>query len=264
MTTGRSKTNLETVVWCVNVLDDLTIVSGDSRGKITFWDGKIGSQLESYQSHKADILSLAVSDDQKTLYCAGVDPNIVSYVKVQVKDENHRWVKSVQRKIHDHDIRALVLQDNKLYSGGIDGYLACSFHPPKTLLKYPPILQNPCVTLSRKSRYILLRYPTRIELWSLGESGNPKEKGSVNGLLPLAKEPKKLLLLDRSAKDDFRGDIREGIVCSAVSENGKWIVFSTDSALRLFCFNCVSNFVYLFVFVQFDLMFPYRICNIST
>lgn len=241
MTTGRSKSNTETIVWCVSVLNDLTIVSGDSRGKLTFWDGKMGAQLESYPSHKADILSVVVSEDEQTLYCAGVDPNIVSYVKVHVKAENHKWVKNVQRKIHDHDVRALVLHNEKVYSGGVDGYLACSYHPPKTLLKYPPLPQNPCVTLSRKSRYILLRYPARIELWSLGESGSLEQNGCFIGVLPLAKGPKKLLLLDRSVKDDFRGEIREGIICSSVSENGKWIIFSTDSALRLFCFNYVST-----------------------
>lgn len=31
MTTGRSMTNRETIVWCLAVTDDFTIISGDSR-----------------------------------------------------------------------------------------------------------------------------------------------------------------------------------------------------------------------------------------
>lgn len=157
MTTGRSEANKPTIVWCINVTEDFTIISGDSRGKLTFWDGKIGAQIESYQSHKADILSLCLSDNQTSLYCAGVDPNIINYEKITVKDGLNKWVRSVQRKIHEHDVNALVLVDNKLYSGGDDSYLACSYYPPKTLLKVPPLLQNPCVQVASNARYILLR-----------------------------------------------------------------------------------------------------------
>src|SRR5699024_6858872 len=114
--------------------------------------------------------------DENSLYCAGVDPNIVNYVRVKVKDNDQKWVRSIQRKIHDHDVRALVLNGTKLYSSGVDGYLACSYHPPKTLLKFPPVLQNPCVTLCSKARYVMLRYPKYLEVWTLGESKKEKDK----------------------------------------------------------------------------------------
>ncbi|KRT78993.1 WD40 domain-containing protein, partial [Oryctes borbonicus] len=149
MTTGRSELHKSTIVWCLAVMKDFTIVTGDSRGKLTFWDGKIGSQIESYQSHKADILSLTLSEDEDMLFCGGVDPILISYVKVRIKEQNEKWVKSIQRKVHDHDVRALLLLNKKLYSGGIDGYLTCSYHPPKTIIRYPPITQNNCVTISR-------------------------------------------------------------------------------------------------------------------
>lgn len=84
MTTGRSESNKPTVVWCLEVTEDFTIISGDSRGKLSFWDGKVGAQLESYPSHKADILALCLSESQNSLYCAGVDPNIINYEKITV------------------------------------------------------------------------------------------------------------------------------------------------------------------------------------
>ena len=42
MSTGRVEKNLETTVWSVLMLKDFTIVSGDSRGKTSFWNGKTG------------------------------------------------------------------------------------------------------------------------------------------------------------------------------------------------------------------------------
>lgn len=241
MTTGRSSThNQETIVWCIDILNDLTVITGDSRGKLTFWDGRIGAQTETFQTHKADILALAVSDDENMLYCAGIDPNIVSYVRVSHKNDQNKWMKSIERKVHDHDVRSLILFDNKVFSGGVDGYLACSYFPPKTLLKYPPLLQNPCIVVSRKSRCVLLRYSNFMEIWALGETHGDDHNASFNGLLPIVRGPKKLLKLHRSVRDDVGTEMVEGILYSAMSNDGKWIAFSTDTAFRLFQFENVS------------------------
>lgn len=54
MTTGRTaEHNRETVVWSVKVADDFTIVSGDSRGKTCFWNGKTGTLIDAYQVTRA-------------------------------------------------------------------------------------------------------------------------------------------------------------------------------------------------------------------
>lgn len=241
MTTGRAKYSGETVVWCLTVVDDLTIISGDSRGKLSIWDGKLGALVESYQSHRADVLSLVVSENKDVIYCAGVDPNIVSYVKVNIKEGHQKWVKSIQRKIHDHDVRALVVIENKVYSGGVDGYLACSYYPPKTLLKYPPFLQSPCAVISKKKKYVMLKYAKHIELWSLGEV-LPNENFRYSGTLPLKNGPKKLLHLCRSVKDESGEYVKEGIACCGISENGLWLAYSTDHNLRIFHFRHVRSY----------------------
>ncbi|XP_057664279.1 U3 small nucleolar RNA-associated protein 4 homolog [Diorhabda carinulata] len=234
MTTGRSEANKPTIVWCINITDDFTIISGDSRGKLTFWDGKIGAQIESYQSHKADILTICLSSNQSSLYCAGVDPNIINYEKITIKSGAPKWVRSIQRKIHEHDVNALVLLENKLYSGGADSYLACSFHPPKTLLKLPPILQNPCVQLAPAAKRLLLRYPKHIELWNLGKSKDVDV--NYRGLLSLNNEPKKLLELKRVMKNYENEEDSEGIICTAISKDGTWILYSTIQGVNLFQF----------------------------
>lgn len=41
------------------------------RGCVSFWDGNMGTQIESFQTHKADILCLCLAEDENSLYCAG-------------------------------------------------------------------------------------------------------------------------------------------------------------------------------------------------
>lgn len=236
MTTGRSEIHKPTIVWCLEVMKDFTIITGDSRGKLTFWDGKIGSQIESYQSHKADILSLALSENEETVFCGGVDPILVSYVKIKIKEQNEKWVKSIQRKVHDHDVRDLILVNNKLYSGGVDGYLACSYHPPKTVIKYPPVVHNHNIAIAKLGRLILLQYSNYIEVWNLGSTmKTPNENGSYY----LENDAKKLLNLERSVKDEAKERYKETIICSAISLDGKYIAFSCVSGCRLYEFEFV-------------------------
>ena len=51
---------------------------------------------------------------------SGVDSLIATYDRVKIKGQNERvkWVRSIQRIIHDHDVRALAFCDGKLLSGG--------------------------------------------------------------------------------------------------------------------------------------------------
>ncbi|GLV34548.1 lethal (3) 72Dn [Carabus blaptoides fortunei] len=227
MNISRSTDTMETVIWCIEVTDNFTIISGDSRGFITFWDGKTGAQVESYQSHCAAVLSVCLSKDKNTVYCSGVDPIIMSYERVLIKGKSDKWVKSIQRKIHDHDVRSLVFAENKLYSAGVDGYLACSYYPPKTLVKYPPLLQNPCVYVCHARRWVLLRYRTALEVWQLGTDAN---EDTTEGVLKLETEPRKLLELQTAAE--------EVTICAAIANSGRWLVYSTRDKLRLFKFTC--------------------------
>lgn len=40
-----SRRGREVIVWCLDILSDNTIVSGDSLGRLIFWDGTLGDQV---------------------------------------------------------------------------------------------------------------------------------------------------------------------------------------------------------------------------
>lgn len=230
MTTGRASAKKPTIVWCVNVTNDFTIISGDSRGKLTFWDGNSGSQIESFQSHRADILAMCLSDDQRELHCAGVDANIASYSQINLKDNMFKWVKNVQRQLQDHDVKSLVHNGMHLISGGIDGYLFFTSLSKRLINKYSPILPS-IADIARHSRLMMFKYPRHLEVWRLGEVNKCQE-----GLLET--EPIRLLVITTDTKyDSYEG--RDGILCSAITDDGNWIAYSTQSKISLLNFGFV-------------------------
>ncbi|XP_064106148.1 U3 small nucleolar RNA-associated protein 4 homolog [Macrobrachium nipponense] len=221
--------NQEIIVWCVKILDDMTIVSGDSRGIVCFWDSALGTLIESVQTHKADVLCLAVALDQTYLSAAGVEPTIVrvSLVKTGGKaGKKSRWVASVKLKLHSHDIRALALsKDKKLYSGGVDTILGVSWYPPKTVLKIPTPLYPGYISVGNKSESVLLRYKDKLELWRLGK---PRETKTTGNYLPIAEDRTKLL--------ELQCDEGDSIQWCALSPEGLWIAYILKGTVKIFQF----------------------------
>lgn len=218
MTMSRSARNVETVVWCIAVTKEFTIVSGDSCGELCIWDGHQGVMQQNIKTHSADILSLCLSKDERTISCSGVDPVISQVTYVQIKStpsSSWRWVRSCQRKVHDHDVCALAMSGSLLISGGIGGYLAVSSTPPIST-RYPPLLESPAVMVCRGARLLLLRYWSRLEVWHLGA---------------LTKEPqtKKLLVMESAGKDPM--------TCAALSQDGRWLAYSTPISTHFFNFH---------------------------
>lgn len=235
MTTFRSTIKKETIVWCLAVTDENVIVSGDSQGCLCFWDPTIGVLIESHESHAADILAVTLSEDKNVVYCTGVDPVVRTFCRVILKSSGKsQWVKGIERKLHVHDVRALAENNGKLYSAGVDGYLAVSSYPPKNLVKYPPLLQSPCAMLCRSSRCILLRYSNYLELWRLGSvAKDPPNLDNSTMLCETDDEPIKVLRLD-----SYGG---ESIISCAISKDSKTIVYSTDTHVKLFHFDVIGG-----------------------
>lgn len=238
ITTQRVQKHTEVVVWQVAVLDDMTIVSGDSVGRTQFWNGKHGTLLKSYTSHRASVLDLCVSQDQTSVFSAGVDPIISEFQMVQKASgsETKHWVRGRSIRDHSHDVMAVVIAGDKLVSGGVDTMLAVNpVHiemsggkPSKAMSRlrhrirgFPHKL---IVTLAPKARMLLLQYSHSLEVWKLGNTqASSDEDGKV---LPLSEKPVKLL--------ELRAKGMEQIVCSTISSCGTWVAYSDVEKIRFY------------------------------
>ncbi|SPO19887.1 related to UTP4 - U3 snoRNP protein [Ustilago trichophora] len=102
-----------TIVWSVATLPDGTIVTGDSTGRVTFFDPqtRIPIPEATFRAHAAssDVLALCVGPDGKTVYSAGVDQKVGEYTKLDTSNGRGRWIQIASRRLHAHDIRALAL-----------------------------------------------------------------------------------------------------------------------------------------------------------
>ncbi|KAJ8302513.1 hypothetical protein KUTeg_018909 [Tegillarca granosa] len=130
LTLGRQENNKETIVWCLAVTSDMTIVSGDSRGKMSFWNGKHGTLIKSFQSHVGDILCLCVNDEENCVLSSGVDTATVRYDYLAPKAESDwkMWVRSTIIKHHTNDVRALAMIGDDFASGGVDTVLKANIY----------------------------------------------------------------------------------------------------------------------------------------
>ena len=119
--------NIETVVWASCFLSDYTIITGDSNGKVTFYDGKLGSLLHTYKIHDADVLTLATTKTERMVFASGVDPLFIAFEYVNVSDKSEEydgkdyiWRRGWGHKMHSHDVRCIEIADNLVLSGGVD------------------------------------------------------------------------------------------------------------------------------------------------
>lgn len=144
-------------VWTVLVLGDGTIVSGDSKGAVSFWDGQFGTLIARFCPTGADILTLAVSPKGDCVFSAGVDPKISIFKRVNTKDGGAEWSYLSSKREHALDIKALCVcagraslnersskttldNDARLFSGGNDSMVLS--HSVGRFLKENPVRVN--------------------------------------------------------------------------------------------------------------------------
>ncbi|XP_014678362.1 PREDICTED: cirhin-like [Priapulus caudatus] len=216
-------------------MGDFTIVAGDSTGKVSFFNGIHGNLLQVFQANKADVLTLCLNEEENKLFCGGVEPGISQFEKVIAgpgNDSFHRdyqkWVPSLPRLLHTHDVKSLCMAGEFLVSGGVDTNLGLSKYPPKTYITLPHIPKN-SVHLAEKAACLMLQYADYLEVWKLGDTAVELEMGVEGGdgeMLPLTKGAKKLLQL--KTRNDER------VICSAISRDARWLAYSHTSAIHLY------------------------------
>lgn len=253
MSTGRANIHSETIVWCIEVLKDFTIITGDSRGRLSFWDGNLGSQIDWVQASTVDILCLSKSSNEKEIFCSGVEQLVRKYMKITTTKENHQtdqWIRCAKKyRLHTHDILTMTsIGDDEIVTSGIDGYLTRCNHELKVIERLGPFLRNPFVKIARKARLMLLMYSNYLEIWKLATGSDEEDKiipsdvdededeilksfkpKTTSNNVKITSFPEKLLEL-RSQKDEM-------ILSASISNDGKWIAYSTENSIRLFHFD---------------------------
>jgi U3 small nucleolar RNA-associated protein 4 len=236
-----------TKVWTLQALSDRTVISGDSLGNVQFWDGEMGTMLQTFHQSEsgADVLCLAVSEDENKVFASGVDARIVclqrqglaSEVDAHVNNLEdtpiRKWINVCAHRKHTHDIRALVIchktatgskkKMEMLVSGSIDTrlctYVTNDFRSSRPRIWFNWSSVSP-ISLSREHRIIAVTRSDGIDLYRLGSSNDTKGNE--------AKDESKCLVKSISIKSPFN------LNCSTISNDGKFLAASDASALFIF------------------------------
>ncbi|CEG47522.1 WD40 repeat protein [Plasmopara halstedii] len=237
--TGRneSRITLETlakqklVVWSLVVLDDLTLVSGDSAGSLSFWNAPTGTLLQKFSHLTADILAICVSRNNDTLFASGVDNQVVEFRRSVVESGTATWAYSYSHRGHSHDVRALALSHKAksvLVSGGIDTQLVWyrgnkfgASRPAKIAsMTYPK-----SIALANEKRLLMVQKSTSLEFWRLAI------QSAATGTITHHE-----LLLELNVGKDLN------LTCSALAINANFVACSNSKELKLFKLNADEDY----------------------
>lgn len=190
-----------TIVWCVAVLRDGTLVAGDSTGRVTFFDARTRVPIPgaTFQCHTAgaDVLSLCVSNDAKAVYSAGVDQKVVEYTLV-----SSTWTHTGTRRLHAHDVRALAMD------------------PPLNMC-LPASTPRVPILVSGGLDYHLVLTPASHAAWRKSSDTNPVSSSTSTSFADTIQ--RRIAFVPASARD--------GVVCVAPGQ--RWIVLRRDRSVGL-------------------------------
>jgi U3 small nucleolar RNA-associated protein 4 len=248
VTTGRivQRSSLEkdrqsnALVWAVKVLADSTVVTGDSNGRVQFWNPKTGVLLKSFKSHDHDILTLAVGDNGKTVYSAGTDQVIVQYKKINSQvvgrqNQKEEWISCAQKRYHSHAIKSLAIDEGRygcyLISGGVDAQLttiSTSEFPVTHTRRVSPFLENTLCEYLPSVQLIKAQLTRSIKIWQLDPIviDDPNAPGSTEVMRKSNVAPRLLF--------EVKPKLNSNIVSSSLSPDGKWLLISDDQETRMY------------------------------
>eukprot|EP00941_MAST-03F_sp_MAST-3F-sp1_P001741 g1741.t1 len=244
-----------TIVWSLLVLQDMTVISGDSLGHVQMWDGTVGTLLRSFAcfEQEGDVLTLAASPDNKSVFASGVDSKIVLFRHISEKSSGSKWVKSASRRVHTHDVYSLAVKQiakdrTVLVSGGVDTKMCVldlknftnQRSPPQILMPF----QKDAVSFGGLRRRLVLVQDAKrakLQLWQLGNGAKSLENESVSTPTNFTKDSDTLppstpihLLKDHTLLSVIKMSGTNALSCSSVSNNGKWIAAATVRGVKLF------------------------------
>eukprot|EP00980_Cylindrotheca_fusiformis_P013737 scaffold3533_cov97-Cylindrotheca_fusiformis.AAC.1 len=224
---GRRQT---TKVWTMKVLQDGTLISGNSLGQVQFWNSDTGTLIQSiFQSNlKSDVLQLAVNKEESKVFCTGVDSRVVCCERPKSKNpakQANPWVLTNAQRPHTHDIKAMAIvtsDDGRietLATGGVDTKL-CSYVVPEFSKRRPqvwyPWPSDSPISTSAGHRVVSMQRKALVELYRL-DSGDSATRKSASDLV-----------------GTIQVQTKTNLVASSLSPNGKWMAISDASSLFAF------------------------------
>ncbi|KAI9183321.1 U3 small nucleolar RNA-associated protein [Blastocladiella emersonii ATCC 22665] len=224
-----------TVVWCVRVLGDGTIVSGNSLGRVEFWDWRTATLIQSVTAHEADVLALDVARDGKTVYSGSVDRGVVQ-IRLAGAKKHSQWTKAHMRRYHSNDVKAVCVVDRKgvhaLVSGGIDAEVITvelanggfTTSPQRRRDEF----QVPRISAAPEKKWFLARFENTMRLYRLGGTGtSPAQLDKSRFLERLTVKDLPCVLAE------IRLNAIRNIEHAVLSDDGAWIAASHADALKL-------------------------------
>eukprot|EP01100_Stratorugosa_tubuloviscum_P012888 TRINITY_DN6259_c0_g1_i1.p1 TRINITY_DN6259_c0_g1~~TRINITY_DN6259_c0_g1_i1.p1 ORF type:complete len:645 (-),score=195.86 TRINITY_DN6259_c0_g1_i1:89-2023(-) len=113
-------------VWCLKALRNKPIfVAGTSDGFTSLWDANNGTFLQSFRSHIAPVLCIAISDDENFIYSSGFDSTIamIQATPNSSQTSGYGWIWNSKSRAQNHDIYGLIAINNLVIAGGISGLI---------------------------------------------------------------------------------------------------------------------------------------------
>ena len=244
-----------TLVWDVRFIDNSSMVTADSLGKVQVWDYKYGTLESTFNHHLADVLTLTVQAGENgniNVFASGVDSKIVKMSRISTEteegseDTEWKWILSGQNRPHQHDVSSLDISSTGLLaSGGIEGQLvitSCNHFSQSTYVKQQPF---PCMArylkVAEKGNMLLHQDVSAVSIWRISEpcsahlsmtkrEASHKSTSSFDSNASVEKHTP-LCLLHLKAKPPHN------ILSSAISEDGTRMAITNCDEMWIYGFN---------------------------
>eukprot|EP01038_Epipyxis_sp_PR26KG_P007325 gene7325-9981_t len=253
--TGDLVQSTSTIIWCILVLKNSTIVTGDNKGHLQIWDGVNGVLTDSFRQHAADILTLATTPDENSIFASGIDGKVIciqrsaSSLSSTLYNDNTPWLSTYFHRAHSHDVFSLAicyLSNPKNYlsitdmsnepgktcliSGGMDTKLFIYSTTDFVTVRPRRISSLPLsrlVSHSNDYHSMIINHQKHIDLWNLSIQILPNvEKSKINSQLITPPLDCRLMIQLHLKGNEF-------MHCSALSSRGTFIVATTSTSTRL-------------------------------
>ena len=119
--TGRFITTYENQdsVYAITAVAGGGFATGDAKGNVMIWDPITATVTAKFESHKADIKSMAASG--KLLWASGIDPTVACF---SYSSKNGTWIQKGHTRFHTHEVTCLAATNKQsVISGSLDSTL---------------------------------------------------------------------------------------------------------------------------------------------